>query len=139
MKYLLDTCLLSETRRKVPNQGVVNWLESVDEDRLFISVVTLTEIQKGIVKLDEGPRRQAFQTWLDKDLSTRFKGRVLGLSQEVALEWGVLLGSNERKGQKLPLIDSLLASTAIQYNLTLVTRNTNDFKRMPVRLLNPWV
>ena len=138
MKYLLDTCLLSETRRKVPNQGVVNWLESVDEDRLFISVVTLTEIQKGIVKLDEGPRRQAFQTWLDKDLSARFKGRILGLSQEVALEWGVLLGSNERKGDKLPLIDSLLASTAIQYNLTLVTRNTNDFGRMPVRLINPW-
>lgn len=138
MKYLLDTCLLSETRRKVPNQGVVNWLESVDEDRLFISVVTLTEIQKGIVKLDEGPRRQAFQTWLDKDLSARFKGRILGLSQEVALEWGVLLGSNERKGEKLPLIDSLLASTAIQYNLTLVTRNTNDFGRMPVRLINPW-
>ena len=138
MKYLLDTCLLSETRRKVPNQGVVNWLESVDEDRLFISVVTLTEIQKGIVKLNEGPRRPAFQTWLDKDLSARFKGRVLGLSQEVALEWGVLLGSNERKGEKLPLIDSLLASTAIQYNLTLVTRNTNDFGRMPVRLLNPW-
>jgi predicted nucleic acid-binding protein len=138
VKYLLDTCLLSETRRKVPNQGVVNWLESVDEDRLFISVVTLAEIQKGIVKLHEGPRRQAFQTWLDKDLSARFKGRVLGLSQEVALEWGVLLGSNERKGEKLPLIDSLLASTAIQYNLTLVTRNTNDFERMPVRLLNPW-
>jgi len=138
VKYLLDTCLLSETRRKVPNQGVVNWLESVDEDRLFISVVTLTEIQKGIVKLDEGPRRQAFQTWLDKDLSARFKGRILGLSQEVALEWGVLLGSNERKGEKLPLIDSLLASTAIQYNLTLVTRNTNDFGRMPVRLINPW-
>ena len=138
MKYLLDTCLLSETRRKVPNQGVVNWLESVDEDRLFISVVTLTEIQKGIVKLDEGPRRQAFQTWLDKDLSARFKGRVLGLSQEVALEWGVLLGSNERKGEKLPLIDSLLASTAIQYNLTLVTRKTSDFGRMPVRLINPW-
>ena len=138
MKYLLDTCLLSETRRKVPNQGVVNWLESVDEDRLFISVVTLTEIQKGIVKLNEGPRRQAFQTWLDKDLSARFKGRVLGLSQEVALEWGVLLGSNERKGEKLPLIDSLLASTAIQYNLTLVTRNTDDFGRMPVRLINPW-
>ena len=138
MKYLLDTCLLSETRRKVPNQGVVNWLESVDEDRLFISVVTLTEIQKGIVKLDEGPRRQAFQTWLDTDLSARFKGRILGLSQEVALEWGVLLGSNERKGEKLPLIDSLLASTAIQYNLTLVTRNTSDFGRMPVRLLNPW-
>ena len=138
MKYLLDTCLLSETRRKVPNQGVVNWLESVDEDRLFISVVTLTEIQKGIVKLHEGPRRQAFQTWLDKDLSARFKGRILGLSQEVALEWGVLLGSNERKGEKLPLIDSLLASTAIQYNLTLVTRNTSDFGRMPVRLINPW-
>ena len=138
MKYLLDTCLLSETRRKVPNQGVVNWLESVDEDRLFISVVTLTEIQKGIIKLDEGPRRQAFQTWLDKDLPARFKGRILGLSQEVALEWGVLLGSNERKGEKLPLIDSLLASTAIQYNLTLVTRNTNDFGRMPVRLINPW-
>ena len=138
MKYLLDTCLLSETRRKVPNQGVVNWLESVDEDRLFISVVTLTEIQKGIVKLDEGPRRQSFQTWLDKDLSARFKGRILGLSQEVALEWGVLLGSNERKGEKLPLIDSLLASTAIQYNLTLVTRNTSDFGRMPVRLINPW-
>jgi predicted nucleic acid-binding protein len=139
LKYLLDTCLLSETRRKAPNQGVVNWLESVDEDRLFISVVTLTEIQKGIVKLDEGPRRQAFQTWLDKDLSARFKGRVLGLSQDVALEWGVLLGLNERKGEKLPLIDSLLASTAIQYNLTLVTRNTNDFERMQVRLLNPWI
>lgn len=96
------------------------------------------EIQKGIVKLDDGSRRQAFQTWLDEDLCSRFMGRFLGLTQDVALEWGVLLGTHEKRGEKLPLIDSLLASTAIQYNLTLVTRNTSDFGRMPVRILNPW-
>jgi predicted nucleic acid-binding protein len=138
MRYLIDTCVLSETRRKKPNKGVVDWLAETDEERLFISVVTLMEIQKGIVKLDDGPRRQAFQTWLDEDLSSRFKGRILGLTQDVALEWGVLLGTHERRGEKLPLIDSLLASTAIQYNLTLVTRNTSDFGRTPARILNPW-
>lgn len=138
MKYLLDTCVLSETHRKKPNTGVVQWLDSVEEERLFISVVTLTEIQKGIVKLDGGPRKQGFQTWLDEDLTLRFSGRILGVTQDVALEWGILLGTNEKKGEKLPLVDCLLASTAIQYNMTLVTRNTNDFERMPVRVLNPW-
>ena len=138
MRYLLDTCVFSETRRKKPNKGVVDWLAATDEERLFISVVTLMEIQKGIVKLDNGPRRQLFQTWLDEDLSSRFMGRILGLNQDVALEWGVLLGTHEKRGEKLPLIDSLIASTAIQYNLTLVTRNTSDFGRMPARILNPW-
>jgi predicted nucleic acid-binding protein len=138
MSYLLDTCLLSELRKPDPDANVVTWINSIDEARLFIGAVTLGEIQKGIVKLEESKRKRAFQVWLEQDLMERFKGRVLVIDSNVALEWGSLQGRFARLGRPLPVIDSLIAATAICHNLTLVTRNTVDFDRLPVKLLNPW-
>ncbi len=138
MKFLLDTCVLSEVRRPTPDPGVVQWLSHAAEERLYLSVVALMEIQKGISKLPEGARRTALQRWLDEDLPARFSGRIVSVDQETALAWGELLGEEAQKGSPAPLVDTLLAATAVVHNLTLVTRNTQDFGRLPVRLLNPW-
>jgi len=138
MSYLLDTCLLSELRKPDPDANVVTWVNSIDEARLFISAVTLGEIQKGIAKLEDSKRKRAFQVWLEQDLIERFKGRVLAVDSDIALEWGSLQGEFARLGRPLPVIDSLIAATAIRHNLTLATRNTVDFERLPVKLLNPW-
>lgn len=138
MKYLLDTCLLSELFKATPNPGVVEWLGGIEEERLFISVLSLGEIQKGVTKLENGKRRRDIQTWLDQDVRQRFDGRALAVDSEIALEWGRLCGENERRGAPVPVIDGLLAATAICRNLVLVSRNEKDFGNYPIRVLNPW-
>lgn len=138
MNYLLDTCLLSELYRVNPDPGVIAWISSIEEERLFVSVLSLGEIQKGIAKLDDGKRRRGIQTWLDQDLRRRFAGRTLTVEMEIALEWGRVCGESENRGMPLPIIDSLLATTAICENLTLVTRNEKDFTRYAIKTVNPW-
>lgn len=138
MNYLLDTCLLSELRKREPDAGVVAWISDIDEARLFVSVLSLGEIQKGVAKLENGRRKNAFQHWLEHDLLLRFEKRILPLDLEMALEWGLVSAANESRGQPVPVVDALLAVTAITRNLTLVTRNDKDFSRFPVKLLNPW-
>lgn len=138
MNYLLDTCLLSELRKAEPDAGVVAWVSDVDEARLFISVLCLGEIQKGVAKLEQGRRKNAFQHWLEQDLPVRFEGRILPLELDMALEWGLVSAATESRGKPAPVVDALLAVTAIVRNLTLVTRNDKDFSDFPVKLLNPW-
>ena len=138
MKYLLDTCVLSESRKKRANPSVVAWLNSVDENRLYVSVIAMAEIQKGISKLADSTQKRDLQLWLDQSLLPRFGERVLDVSKDVALLWGVMHGGFARKGETLPVIDTLLGVTAIHHDLTVVTRNTRDFERMPVELINPW-
>lgn len=138
MNYLLDTCFLSELRRPAPDDGVVAWLADIEEQRLFISVLTLGEIQKGISRLDDGRRKHTFQHWLERELIHRFEGRIIPVDLDAALEWGLLSATAERGGRPAPVIDSLLAVTAISRNLTLVTRNDKDFVAYPVKTLNPW-
>ena len=138
MNYLLDTCLLSELCRLRPDPGVIEWIADIEEDRLFVSMLSLGEIQKGIARLDDGKRRRAIQTWLDQDVRRRFNGRALSVDLEIALEWGRVCGESEKKGMPLPVIDSLLAATAICRNLALVTRNEKDFARYAIKVLNPW-
>lgn len=138
MNYLLDTCLLSELRKPAPDPGVVAWIADIDEMRLFVSVLSLGEIQKGIAKLEKGSRKNAFQHWLEQDLLVRFEGRILPLDLDMALEWGLVSATNERRGKPAPVVDALLAVTAIARNLTLVTRNEKDFIGFPVKVVNPW-
>lgn len=138
MNYLLDTCLLSELRKPIPDGGVITWLSDIEENRLFISVLTLGEIQKGITKLADGRRKHAFQHWLERELIQRFAGRILPIDTDAALEWGLLSAIADRNGKPAPVIDGLLAVTALCHNLTLVTRNDKDFAAYPVKLLNPW-
>jgi predicted nucleic acid-binding protein len=138
LKYLLDTCVISELVRKSPEPKVVNWINRNDEGDFYLSVLTLGEIQKGISRLTDKKRRESFQHWLDTDLKERFSGRILPVSKDVALSWGVILGEAEAKGKTVPAIDGLLAATAIAHNLTLVTRNIKDVSPTGVRYINPW-
>lgn len=138
MKFLVDTCVLSEATKKRPNAGVVAWLTDVDETLLCTSVLTLGEIRKGIEKLPASKRKHALESWLDRDLRERFAGRVLDVTQDVALRWGQIQGHAEARGETLPVIDSLIAATALVHGLTVVTRNDTDVARSGARTLDPW-
>lgn len=138
MKFLLDTCLISELVKKEPNAAVVTWLDEQDEQGLFLSVLTLGELQKGISKLSGSTRKDELQAWVEHDLAERFAGRILDLDQETALAWGTLQGDAERKGEKLPVMDSLIAATATAHGLIVVTRNVKDIERCRAKVFNPW-
>lgn len=138
MKYLLDTCLVSELVKKEPNPAVVSWLDGQDEQKLFLSVLNLGELQKGISKLPDGTKKEELQAWVALDLVERFTGRILELDLETALCWGRLQGEAEQAGEKLPVMDSLIAATAAAHGLVVVTRNVRDIERCGVRVCNPW-
>ena len=137
MAYLLDTCVLSEFQKKLPSEKVINWLDAQPEAALFLSVITIAEIQKGIAFLPVSKRRTQYQEWLEA-LIYRYDTRILPLSVSVARQWGELTGTSGRMGRVLPLMDSLLAATALTHHLALVTRNEEDFAGTGVTLLNIW-
>jgi toxin FitB len=138
VKYLLDTCLISELVKKEPNPSVVSWLDEQDEQTLFLSVLNLGELQKGISKLPDGTKKDELQAWVSLDLVERFTGRILDVDLETALCWGRLQGEAEQTGEKLPVMDSLIAATATAHGLVVVTRNIRDMDRCGVRVCNPW-
>ncbi|MBN8215764.1 MAG: type II toxin-antitoxin system VapC family toxin [Spirochaetes bacterium] len=138
MNYLLDTCVISELAKPVPEARVVEWIRSCDEDRLFLSVLTLGEIQKGISRLADGKRKNAIQRWLDGELRVRFEGRILPIDEEVALGWGLMQGEAEAKGRRVPALDGLIAATALVHQCTVATRNTADVEPTGARVFNPW-
>ena len=138
MSYLLDTCVISELVSARPAPVVLEWMNSVEATRLFLSVLTIGEIKRGIVRLPASKRRSALESWLEQDLSLRFHGRILSLDVSVMLTWGQLVAELEGKGRPLPAIDSLIAATALHYQLRLVTRNEKDFANTGVNVLNPW-
>ena len=139
MTFLLDTCVISELVKQRPNENVVRWIDSVDEWRLYLSVLTLGELEKGITKLQASQRKNDLREWLEHDLTARFEGRILPVDFAVAAAWGTLQGEAERSGKKLPVIDSLLAATAEIHQLTIATRNVADFERCSIAIFNPWV
>jgi predicted nucleic acid-binding protein len=138
LKYLLDTCVISELVRKRPEAAVLEWLRAQDDRMMALSVLTIGEIEKGIAKLPSGARRKQLQTWVDRDLTERFYGRLLPISVDVAVQWGKLSGETEKRGLRVPVVDGLLAATAQIHGLTIVTRNTADFTAADVALVNPW-
>jgi len=138
VKYLLDTCLISELVKKVPNSAVVSWLNEQDEQSLFLSVLTIGELQKGISKLADGARKDELQAWVEHDLALRFTGRIIDIHLETVLIWGRMQGEAEQKGVILPVMDSLIAATAKAHGLVVVTRNVKDIERCQVRVCNPW-
>jgi len=139
VKFLLATCLISELVKKKPNAAVLKWLDERDEHGLFLSVLTLGELQKGISRLSTGIRKDDLQAWIEHDLIERFEGRILDLDLETALIWGKLQGDAELKSEKLPVMDSLIAATANAHGLVVVTRNVKDIERCSARVFNPWV
>jgi len=138
VSYLLDTCVISEIIRRRPHAGVVKWLENCDESDLYLSVLTIGEIRKGIARLEDGDRKVSIQRWLDNDLANRFEGRILPVDVAVATTWGRMQAEAESRGESMPTVDGLLAATAMVHNLALVTRNEKDFSHSGVRIINPW-
>ncbi|RUW51263.1 type II toxin-antitoxin system VapC family toxin [Mesorhizobium sp. M1A.F.Ca.ET.072.01.1.1] len=138
MRLLLDTNVLSEVTRPAPDVGVLKWLDGLDEDRSFISVVSIAEIRRGVALMDEGRKREALAEWLARDLPQRFEQRVLPVDEAVALAWGDLMGFAKRRGRGLSSMDGLIAATAIAKQLTLATRNSKDFEGFAIELFDPW-
>ncbi len=135
MSYLVDTNVLFELRRKEPDPGVLQWFSDRPASTLYLSVLTLGEIRKGIEAVSKVGRRQPLLDWLETDLSAFFTGRILSVDAAVADRWGRLMAATDKP---LPAIDSLLAATALEHDLVLVTRNLKDFERLGVSLINPW-
>lgn len=135
--FLLDTNVISELVRPRPEPRVKAWVAATDENLLYLSVLTLGEIRRGIASLKEASRRVALEAWLDSDLALRFAGRILPIDQGVADRWGRLAAQAGPRAP-LPVIDGLLAATALHHNLALVTRNISDVKATGVPLFNPW-
>lgn len=136
MRFLLDTNVVSETIRIYPNVGVKNFLKDIPAESLYISVLTLGEIRKGIELLDDTKKKNNLIGWLEKDLKDWFDTRILSISKEVADKWGYITAQSYQ--HPLPAIDSLIGATALTCNLTLVTRNTKDFKIEGLEIINPW-
>ncbi len=138
MKYLLDTCVISELVKKKSNSNVIRWLESADDDSLFLSILTIGEIQKGISKLPDSNKKTFIQNWLDNDLINRFSNRIIDINIEIINIWGILIGKSESKGISIPTIDSLIGATAIAQNMTVITRNIRDIEKTGAKTLNIW-
>jgi predicted nucleic acid-binding protein len=134
--YLLDTNVLSETRKKKADAGVISFLQGAEESSLFISVLTLGELRKGVAakKLNDPDQDAAkrLEAWVD-GLEFSFADRILSIDAATARLWGDWSGQRPR-----PVVDTLLAATAVPHDLTLVTRNLRDVRGIPVKLLDPW-
>lgn len=136
--FLLDTNVISELVKPKPESKVTTWIDSIDEDLLYLSVLTLGEIRKGIASLSDASRRVTLEAWLNSDLTFRFAERILPIDRAVADRWGRLAADAASAKSPLPVIDGLLAATALDQNLTLVTRNTRDIAVTGVSVFNPW-
>jgi toxin FitB len=138
MSYLLDTCVVSEATRKIPHPKVLRWMEDQDESNLYLSVLTLGELEKGISKLPDSKKKRRIRQWLEKDLRQRFQDRLLPISERVATQWGQIQGHAEKIGRKLPTLDSLIAATALTHDLTVVTRDSQAIEASGAKIFNPW-
>ena len=136
--FLLDTNVISELVKAKPEARVTNWIDATDETLLYLSVLTLGEIRKGIAALPHSARRAALEAWLDHDLMLRFSDRILPIDQQVADRWGRMAGSAAARKSPLPVIDGLFAATAQQHDLIFVTRNTRDIAATGVQAFDPW-
>jgi toxin FitB len=136
--FLLDTNCISEIVRGKPEPRVLDWMSVADESRLYLSVLTLGEIRKGVAGLPQGKRRTQEETWLEMDLQARFSGRILSIDAPVADLWGLLAAKAKQKGRALSAIDGWLAATALHHNLTIVSRNVSDFAHTHAAVFNPW-
>jgi len=138
MRFLLDTCVISELIAKQPEPGLVQWIDSIGEEKIFLSVITIGEIKKGIEKLPDSRRKSELTGWLNDDLLTRFKDKILPIDTDVVLVWGELFANLEKRGRKMPAIDSLIAAIAVHGKMNVVTRNEDDFIHTGVAVINPW-
>lgn len=138
MRYLLDTCVLSDPTQRQPNAGVKDWYARTPETSMYVSVLSIGEIRKGLVKLAGMPKAARIGAWLDHELLLRFDQRLLSVDIDICNLWGKLCGELLQRGSPSPVTDSLIAATALTHDLTLVTRNVRDFRNLDVPIVNPW-
>jgi predicted nucleic acid-binding protein len=134
----MDTCAVSDATKPHPDAGLAGWLKSVEPAHVYISVITLGEIRKGIECCSESAKKAALEAWLTNAVAQEFAGRVLSFDAEVADRWGRLVGALHQGGITAGAIDSLIAATALEHNLSVVTRNEKNFKPMGISITNPW-
>jgi predicted nucleic acid-binding protein len=138
VNVLIDTNVVSEWTKPRPDSGVVAWLAEADEDRVFISVITLAELRYGIEKMPAGAKRNRLDTWVSEQLPARFEARVLPIDSETADTWGRVMARGTTAGRPVGTMDAFIAATAERHHLTLVTRNVSDFDVLGIRVINPW-
>ena len=138
MNYLLDTNIISELISKTPDKNVVNFILKLEEESLYLSVITIGEIKAGIEKLDNGKKKEKLLKWLEKDLLTRFENRIIDVDTDVMLQWGFITAKLKKDGKPLPIMDSLIGSTVQAKNLVLLSRNEKDFKNFDIKVINPF-
>jgi predicted nucleic acid-binding protein len=137
MTYLVDTCVVSETTKPKPSRSVLAWLEAADPESLYLSVLAIGELERGIERLASGRRKRELRTWLEH--VRRAAGeRVLAVDEAVAVEWGRMIVRAEKRGESIPVVDALIGATAAVRGLVVVTRNRSDIGRTGVAILDPW-
>jgi len=135
MSYLLDTNIISETIKPIPNPNVLQWLDGIPSENLYISVLTIGEIKKGVELLENSNRKNILIKWLEHDLAKWFENNILEINLEVAERWGYLSAISKKTTHT---IDTFIAATALTYNLKLVTRNEKDFEIFGLEIINPF-
>ena len=138
MKYLLDTCVISEVIKREPNKNVISWLQAQNDDDLFLSILTFGEIQKGIQKDSDQSRKKKLKIWVEEDLKKRFENRIIPIDLKVVTNWGSIQGLAELAGRTMPTLDGLIAVSGLTYNCVVATRNTSDMEQSTAELFNPW-
>lgn len=138
MNTLLDTNVISEVVARQPDPRVLHWIDQLDPDTVYLSVITIGELRKGIEKLPDTPRKEALRDWLHNDLLVRFSGRILAIDVAVMLTWGALVARLERDGKPIAAMDSLIAALALHHQCALATRNEAHFRETGVTMVNPW-
>jgi len=138
LNYLLDTNIISELISNTPNKNVVNFILKLEEESLYLSVITIGEIKAGIEKLDNSKKKEKLLNWLENDLLIRFEHRIVDIDTEVMLKWGFITAKLKKEGKPLPIMDSLIGSTAQAKNLVLLTRNEKDFKNFDIKVITPF-
>ncbi len=139
MKYLLDTCVISEIIKPQADENVISWIQNQDEESLYLSVLTFGEIEKGIEKSPDGSKKRKLQLWVEEDLKKRFEGRIVPINIDVSVKWGAIQGIAELQGKPMLAIDGLIAVSGLIHNCIVVTRNVSDMEQSTVELFNPWV
>ena len=139
MNYLFDTCVLSEIQQKVPNAKVLDWIDGIDDERIYISCITIGEIKRGIISVIDEMKRTRLIRWYEDDLLARFGDHIVPIDTAVMEVWGSIIGELDKKSIRIPIMDSLIGAIAIHKRLSVVTRNEEDFKRMGARMVNPWI
>lgn len=137
MNYLLDTCVISELVKPLPNSNVIDWINSTPDERLYLSAITIGEVRKGLTKLHNSKKKDLLENWLNFLLED-YNNRIYPVNLAVAENWGIIQGKAEKKGTAMAAIDSLIAATAHTYNLVLVTRNVRGFEASNIPIQNPW-